>query len=167
MDILLVAWLHVLWMISIQFLTHDRTREYLLHSSGSSSDSPLVGSLHLLLLPFLVLFQLSPFKNLSHPPAKIVKFKVGSSLWTLVLLACVFIGVDAFVVLEVDLVTVILNRQTVCSCSLVVVIFLYRLSFSVRSAVIVVLTRLSLLILRSHFVKFEWLFNWKFQKYSI
>jgi hypothetical protein len=82
-------------------------------------------------------------------------------------LACVFIGVDAFVVLEVDLVTVILNRQTVCSCSLVVVIFLYRLSFSVRSAVIVVLTRLSLLILRSHFVKFEWLFNWKFQKYSI
>lgn len=160
MNVLLIAWLHVLRVVSVQFLTHDGAGEHLLHSTSSSPHNSLVSCLHLLLLAIglavLFLLLLPAFLDLVHPPAQIIEFKVGSCLGTLVLLACVLIGVDAFVVLEVDLVAVILHRQAIWSCSLCTIVFVNWLSLSVGSAVVIVLTRVSLLlVLRSHFVKFE------------
>ena len=80
---------------------------------------------------------------------------MSSCIRALVLLACVLIGVDALVVLEVDLVAVLLHRQALgVLLSLLLIVSIIILRLCVDPAV-VLRGRFALLVLRSHFVKFE------------
>jgi hypothetical protein len=92
-----------------------------------------------------------------HPSAQVIELKVSSCLRALVLLASVFICVDALVILKVDIITILIHRETSVFCSFIlvrVIVSSLILCLSVSSAVIgrARFALLMLLVLRSHFV---------------
>ena len=177
MNVLLVAWLHVLRVVVVKLLAHNRAWKDLLNRSCSSSHLSLISRIDLLFLGlaslrFLLILYLSPLHYLMHSSAQVIELEVSSCLRALVLLASVFICVDAFVILKVYIITIFIHWETsVISAFILVGIIVSSLvlRLSISSAVEgrARFTLLMLLVLRSHFVNLSWLFNWKFQNYSI